>query len=55
MKKKINSFLKFYFQSYVPVFMRNCGCKNINPLFSNCSINTLEEFIGRGIRGIGTL
>lgn len=38
-----------------PVFMRYCGCRNLSSLFSSCSMNTLDELICCGIRGIGTL
>ncbi|KYN35252.1 hypothetical protein ALC56_10427, partial [Trachymyrmex septentrionalis] len=39
----------------IPVFIRYCGCRNLSPLFSSCSIYILDALIGCGIRGIGTL
>ncbi|KYN18188.1 hypothetical protein ALC57_09533 [Trachymyrmex cornetzi] len=39
----------------IPVFIRYCGCRNLSPLFSSCSIYILDELIACGIRGIGTL
>lgn len=39
----------------VPVLIRNWDCKWRSPLFSNWSIKTLEELMGCGILGIGTL
>ncbi|KYM99466.1 hypothetical protein ALC62_09813, partial [Cyphomyrmex costatus] len=32
-----------------------CGCRNLSPLFSSCSMDILDELICCGIRGIGTL